>query len=103
MGRFSLARATPAPAPAAPEASAVPAAATAPAEAGAPATRVASKPEGPPRDANLDPRLRLHSRLIDELDLAKLDKLEESELRRQVLSQVIAFSRDERLALISKE
>jgi pilus assembly protein CpaF len=104
MGRFSLARPVPAPAPAAPEAAApAPAASVAPVEAPTPAARVESKPKSPPRDANLDLRLRLHTRLIDELDLAKLDKLEESELRRQVLGQVTAFARDERMALNTKE
>ena len=103
MGRFSLARPVPTPAPATSEAAAAPTAAAAPAAAPAPATRVESKPKGPPRDANLDLRLRLHTRLIDELDLAKLDKLEESELRRQVLQQVTEFARDERMALNTKE
>jgi len=93
MGRFSLARA-PKPQPAQP---AVPVAAP------TPAARVESKPKAPPRDATLDLRLRLHTRLIDELDLAKLDKLDEADLRRQVLGQVTEFARDERMALNTKE
>ena len=99
MGRFSLARPVPAPAPApAPQ----PAVATAAPAAAAPKAEPA--PKGPPpRDAHLDLRLRLHAKLIDELDLAKLDKLEESELRRQVLGQVTQFARDERMALNAKE
>ena len=94
MGRFSLARsapATPKPAPAA-------------TPAPQPVAKAEPKPaKGPPRDPNLDLRLRLHARLIDELDLAKLDKLEEGELRRQVLGQVTEFARLERMALNAKE
>ena len=93
MGRFSLARAQ-SPQPVQP---------ATPVAASTPATRVESKPKAPPRDATLDLRLRLHTRLIDELDLAKLDKLDESELRRQVLGQVTEFARDERMALNTKE
>ena len=55
------------------------------------------------RDELLDIRLKLHSRLIDELDLAKLDKLDETEQRRQVRSLVADFARDERLALNTGE
>ncbi len=51
----------------------------------------------------LDTRLRLHGRLIDELDLSKLDRLEEGEMRRQVRSLVGDFARDESLALNSSE
>ncbi len=101
MGRFSLSR-TPA-APAAPaqpdpvqiQALAQPAAAATP--------RPEPKAKVPARDASLDLRLRLHSRLIDELDLSKLDKLEEGELRRQVLAQVTLFAQAERMALNTKE
>jgi pilus assembly protein CpaF len=94
MGRFSLAR-TPA----------VPAPAPVQAQAAAPvaAPKAQPKAKGPPRDASLDLRLRLHARLIDELDLSKLDKLEESELRRQVLGQVTLFAQAERMALNAKE
>jgi pilus assembly protein CpaF len=96
MGRFSLART-----PAAPAAQPQPQAAAQPTPA--PAPKAEPKAKGPPRDANLDLRLRLHSRLIDELDLSKLDKLEESELRRQVLNQVTLFAQAERMALNTKE
>jgi pilus assembly protein CpaF len=58
---------------------------------------------GPANDGKLDLRLRLHSRLIDELDLAKLDKLPEAELRREVLRLVADFARDERMALNAGE
>ncbi|HEY0648279.1 CpaF family protein [Phenylobacterium sp.] len=99
MGRFSLARPQPAPQP-------QPAVAPTPAPAAAaPKAEAKSEPKAkaPPRDANLDLRLRLHAKLIDELDLAKLDKLEESELRRQVLGQVAEFARAERMVINAKE
>ncbi|MCR5878592.1 CpaF family protein [Phenylobacterium sp. J367] len=109
MGRFSLA-----PKPAAkPEPDVPPVAAAAPAPAPAPesvATPVAAAPEpapkpksaaqaAPPQGGALDMRLRLHARLIDELDLAKLDKLSESELRREVMKLTADFARAERMAL----
>jgi len=62
-----------------------------------------SAPTAPPRDEMLDIRLKLHSRLIDELDLSKLDKLSDAEQRRQVRSLVGDFARDERLALNTAE
>jgi pilus assembly protein CpaF len=99
MARFSLARTAPAPRPQ-PQAVAP---AAAPAAPPAPTPRAEPKAKAPPRDASLDLRLRLHSRLIDELDLAKLDKLDEAELRRQVMGQVTEFARDERMALNTKE
>ena len=94
MSRFSLARSAPV---------ATPAPQAAPTPVVAPAARVESKPKAPASDAGLDLRLRLHAKLIDELDLAKLDKLDEAELRRQVLGQVTEFARAERMALNAKE
>jgi pilus assembly protein CpaF len=89
MGRFSLARGAapkpePAPAEVVPEPKPKPAAA-------------AAKPD------HLDMRLRLHARLIDELDLSKLDKLGESELKREVMRLVADFARGERMALNNAE
>ena len=55
------------------------------------------------RDTMLDTRLRLHGRLIDELDLSKLDRLEEGDMRRHVRSLVGDFARDESLALNASE
>jgi len=54
-------------------------------------------------DDMLDMRLRLHGRLIEEIDLSKLDKLEEPEMRRQVRRLVGDFARNERLALNATE
>jgi pilus assembly protein CpaF len=54
-------------------------------------------------DNMLDVRLKLHSRLIEEIDLSKLDKLDESEMRRQVRRLVGDVARTERLALNGSE
>jgi len=54
-------------------------------------------------DGLLDMRIRLHGRLIEEIDLSKLDKLDEPEMRRQVRRLVGDFARTERLALNAAE
>jgi pilus assembly protein CpaF len=54
-------------------------------------------------DSMLDMRLRLHTKLIEEIDLSKLDKLDEGEMRRQVRRLVADFAKTERLALNSGE
>src|SRR5580700_2015624 len=54
-------------------------------------------------DSELDMRLKLHSKLIEEIDLSKLDKLDEAEMRRQVRRLVGDFARTERLALNGAE
>jgi pilus assembly protein CpaF len=50
-------------------------------------------------DGLLDARLRLHAKLIDEIDLSKLEKLDEKEMRRQVRAFVADFAKSERLPL----
>jgi pilus assembly protein CpaF len=99
MGRFSLARgAAPKPEPAPAEVVPEPkAAAPAPKPEPKPAAVAAAQPD------HLDMRLRLHARLIDELDLSKLDKLGEAELKREVMRLVADFARGERMALNSAE
>jgi pilus assembly protein CpaF len=111
MGRFGLPGAQPAAGnPGAP--AATPAAAPAPAAAAPAAPPVHSTVTAPtpmPAKAGpqakgappsqLDIRLRLHSRLIEELDLAKLDQLDEKDMRREVMSLVADFARSERMAL----
>jgi pilus assembly protein CpaF len=94
MSRFSLAGAAPraadpAPAPAAPP----PALKAEPKVAAAAAAK----------SDRLDMHLRLHARLIDELDLSMLDKLSEGDLRREVLRLVADFARAERMALNTAE
>ncbi|MDR3513406.1 MAG: CpaF family protein [Caulobacteraceae bacterium] len=54
-------------------------------------------------DGLLNARLKLHARLIDEIDLSKLDKLDDKEMRRQVRNLVADFAREERLPLNSAE
>jgi pilus assembly protein CpaF len=101
MARFSFARS----AQPAPETAPGPAPHPAPAPAAAapaPSPKVAPKAKAPAPSAQsqqLDLRLRLHARLIDELDLSKLDKLDTSDLRREVMRLVVDFARAERMAL----
>ncbi|HEY8003726.1 MAG TPA: CpaF family protein [Phenylobacterium sp.] len=105
MGRFSLPGSTPAPKPepAAPEPAAP--AAAAPPEAlpawatAAPVETAKAAPQAKGASSQLDMRLKLHSRLIEELDLAKLDKLDEADMRREVMRLVGDFARAERMAL----
>ncbi|MGZ6040001.1 MAG: CpaF family protein, partial [Phenylobacterium sp.] len=109
MARFGLPGAQPAPQPAAtPNPAPSPAPGAAPA---APPPQTLASPPPPPMPpkhvpaakgappSQLDTRLRLHSRLIEELDLAKLDKLDEKDMRREVMSLVADFARSERMAL----
>lgn len=100
MGRFSLARAV------APKPEPAPVAAPAPEAAKPIAAKPAPKAEpkaAPPRDKHLDTRLKLHARLIEELDLSKLDKLAETDLRREVMRLTVDFARSERMALNTTE
>jgi len=105
MSRFSLRKADSAPA-AAPEPVAV-----APVAAAANTSPIFQPPGGdapiarPVKQADdmLDMRLKLHARLIDELDLSKLEKLDEGEMRRQVRNLVGDFVRVERMALNAHE
>ena len=57
----------------------------------------------PVADPMLDIRLRLHGRMIDELDLSKLDSLDETQMRKQVRKLVGDFAREERMALNGAE
>ena len=91
MNRFARAQPAPTPAP-------------------TPAVQPAPPPEPRPAPAAdqgrpdpLDIKLRLHAKLIDEIDLSKLDKMEESEMRRQVKTLVMNFAKTERLALNTAE
>jgi pilus assembly protein CpaF len=62
-------------------------------------------PAAPPAPSNdqLDVKLRLHSKLIDELDLAKLEKLERGDMRSHVRQLVADFVKAERLAFNTAE
>lgn len=51
----------------------------------------------------LDAKLRVHSRLIDEIDLSLLDKLDEEDLKSQVTRLVRDIVREERIAMNAAE
>ncbi|GGB55792.1 MULTISPECIES: CpaF family protein [Henriciella] len=51
----------------------------------------------------LDAKLRVHNKLIDELDLSMLDKLDETEMMRQVRRLVTEIVRDERIPMNQAE
>jgi pilus assembly protein CpaF len=69
----------------------------------APAPEPAVAPAIAPRNEMLDVKLRLHTKLIEELDLAKLDRLERGEMRTQVRNLVGDFVRAEKLAFNTAE
>jgi pilus assembly protein CpaF len=96
MGRFSLTRAAPQPGADADDPATAPAAPPPMPGPSAAAARLAE-------DTLLDIKLKIHARLIEELDLSKLEKLEEAELRRQVMTLVGDFARSERLVLNTTE
>lgn len=64
---------------------------------------VALAEEDAPSYDLLDAKLRVHNKLIDELDLSMLDKLDEAEMRRQVSRFVSEIVRDERLPMNQAE
>ncbi|HEY8573002.1 CpaF family protein [Phenylobacterium sp.] len=108
MGRFSLAKKEPvkaveAPPPPKPAKAAEPKA-VAPAPKPQPAPEPKAKPAVQTPEAKLlDVHMKLHARLIDELDLSKLEKLNEADLRREVLRLTSEFARGERMALNTSE
>jgi pilus assembly protein CpaF len=57
----------------------------------------------PLKDKLLDAKVRLHRRLIEELNLAALEKLPEAELRREIHGIITQWVVAERLALNAKE
>ena len=70
----------------------------------APGPMAAAEPEpAAASNALLDAKLRLHGRLIEEVDLSKLEKLDDGELRRQVRALVGEFARAERLPFNTTE
>jgi pilus assembly protein CpaF len=102
LGRFTSRRAA-APEPVAapdpvalPPEAAPPLAAEPPAEAAAPVNPLLS-------DKLLDAKVRLHRRLIEEINLSVLEKMPDEEVRRHVHSLVSQYTLAERLALNSQE
>ena len=61
------------------------------------------EPETPPAFDLLDAKLRVHNKLIDELDLSMLDKLDETEMKRQVRRLVTEIVREERIPMNQAE
>ncbi|MEQ9314573.1 MAG: CpaF family protein, partial [Henriciella sp.] len=57
----------------------------------------------PPSFDLLDAKLRVHNKLIDELDLSMLDKLDENEMKKQVRRLVTEIVRDERIPMNQAE
>ena len=55
------------------------------------------------RPALLDEKLKLHGRIIDEFNLALLEKLSPEELRRELQAYVANYIRAERISLNQKE
>lgn len=69
--------------------------------------KVASKPKSDGASKHtlglLDAKIRVHNRLIDELDLSSLDKLGDADLKRQVRAIVMEIVREEGMAMSSVE
>src|SRR5438067_4454639 len=58
---------------------------------------------GPPSEKLLDAKVRLHRRLIEEINLSALEKIPEEEVRRQIHRMVSQYTLAERLALNAQE
>ena len=100
LGRFTLKKH--APAAAAPKLAMV----AAHRDAGKPQAQAATKPETDDsvlQQRLLDAKLRIHSRLIDELNLSVVDKIPERELRSQIFELVAQHVNSERIALNASE
>jgi pilus assembly protein CpaF len=65
--------------------------------------KVATAKTGPAKNDLLGAKLRIHSKLIDEIDLSDLDKLDDEALRRQVHALVAEIVREERLTMNAAE
>jgi pilus assembly protein CpaF len=102
LGRFTSRRAAvpepvaPEPAVALPPEAAPPLAAAEPPEPAAPVNTLLS-------DKLLDAKVRLHRRLIEEINLSVLEKMPDEEVRRHVHTLVSQYTLAERLALNSQE
>ncbi|MCW5689190.1 MAG: CpaF family protein [Pseudolabrys sp.] len=102
-GRFSLRRAAAAPSPA-PEPVAAPAAVTSLVTSLGPQAAPAEPAANPLLSGKLlDAKVRLHRKLIEEINLSALDKLPEDQIRAQVEPMVTQYVVAERLALNQQE
>ena len=61
------------------------------------------EPKPDPIDPLLDMRIKLHARLLDEVDLSVLDGLEDAGIRQQVLDAVREMARQDRMKLTEGE
>jgi pilus assembly protein CpaF len=102
LGRFTS-RGTPAPASATPEPSVLTALEAPPIAAEPPAPTPADAHVRQQVDKLLDAKVRLHRRLIDEINLSALERLPLDEMRRQVFGLVSQYVVAERLALNADE
>src|SRR5438067_3233896 len=105
LGRFTSRRIlAPELAPMSEPAAAVPAA---PVPIAAPTEDSAAEPAGrgggPTSEKLLDAKVRLHRRLIEEINLSALEKMPEDEVRRQIHRMVSQYTVAERLALNAQE
>lgn len=66
------------------------------------ASNMRSRPESAGFDL-LDAKLRVHAKLIDELDLSALDKMDDETMRRRVRGIIGDILRKEEMALSSAE
>src|SRR5688572_2972716 len=57
----------------------------------------------PLRDKLLDAKVRLHRRLIEEINLSAIEKVSEGEVRRQISALVAQYVMAERIALNAQE
>ena len=57
----------------------------------------------PLRDKLLDAKVRLHRRLIEEINLSAIEKVSEGEVRRQISAMVAQYVLAERIALNAQE
>ncbi|HEY8564889.1 MAG TPA: CpaF family protein [Beijerinckiaceae bacterium] len=69
----------------------------------APAVPAMPAPPASPSEKMLDAKVRLHRRLLEELNLSALEKLPEADLRREVHGIIAQWVLAERLALNAKE
>jgi pilus assembly protein CpaF len=104
-GRFSLRRAAPPEPPAieVPSASAIAGMAWAVQPEPPPESAAQETPNPLRSDKLLDAKVRLHRKLIEEINLSALEKLPEQEIRRHVQGLVSQYVRVERLALNTQE
>ena len=69
----------------------------------APPPPARGKPEAPAGFDLLDAKLRVHAKLIDELDLSALDKMDDDTMRRRVRAIIAEIIRKEEMALSAAE